>query len=296
MHNGESDHSPAPTSPTQPILNRTTTDETAQSHHNRSTASRSGRHRRVLAGVPLDVHYNQAVHPHVWQSTRREWTREQLIRERQLFFDTRVTGRAEVWAALSTATSLLRAGDVATAQGILDAAGITVPTGDMCDGCYDESGVLYRIPEHIAMDPINVVAESADVNDSNTICATTAELREEDVGNNKLAVDVDSDDDDTVDDIERRREEKGKASERDLIKISARLSDRGGPDLTITTGKNQTVGALARRIQAEAGIAGKDRVRIAYLGKILKEQESLLSQGWKEGHVLNAMVVTSSRS
>ncbi|OAX82979.1 hypothetical protein ACJ72_02658, partial [Emergomyces africanus] len=83
---------------------------------------------------------------------------------------------------------------------------------------------------------------------------------------------------------------------RDLIKVSARLSDRGGPDLTITIGKNQPVGTLARRIQAEARIADKHRVRIAYLGKILKEQESLLSQGWKEGHVLNALVVPASRS
>ncbi|KAL2367125.1 ubiquitin domain-containing protein [Blastomyces gilchristii SLH14081] len=292
---GESDESPTPTSPTHPILNRTTTDEAAQSHHNRSTTSRSGRHRRALAGVPLDVHYNQAVQPHIWRSTRREWTREQLARERELFFETRVTGRPEVWAALKTATSLVRAGDMPTAQGILDAAGITVPTGDLCDGCYDESGVLYRIPEPIAMDPVNVIEEVAEANDVNTICATTAELGAEGVEHNKLAVDVDSDDD-TVDDIERRREEKGKVSERDLIKISARLSDRGGPDLTVMIGKNQTVGTLARRIQTEAGIAGKHRVRIAYLGKILKEQESLLSQGWREGHVVNALVVISSRS
>ncbi|QSS49534.1 ubiquitin domain-containing protein [Histoplasma capsulatum var. duboisii H88] len=291
---GESDQSPTPTSPTHPILNRTTTDETAQSHHNRSAVSRSVRRRRDLVGVPLDVHYNQAIHPHIWQSIRREWTREQLVRERELFFDTRVTGRPEIWAALAAATSLVRAEDIATAQGILDAAGITVPTGDMCDGCYDESGVLYRIPEYIAMDPVNVVEESADATDGNTICATTAELGE-DVERNKLAVDVDSDDDE-ADDIERRREEKGKASERDLIKISARLSDRGGPDATVMIGKNHTVGVLARRIQAEAGIVGKQRVRIAYLGKILKEQESLLSQGWKEGHVVNALVVPGSRS
>ncbi|OJD13096.1 hypothetical protein ACJ73_09246 [Blastomyces percursus] len=295
MHNGESDESPTPTSPTHPILNRTT-DEASQSHHNRSTTSRSGRHRRALAGVPLDVHYNQAVQPHIWRSTRREWTREQLARERELFFETRVTGRPEVWAALKAATSLVRAGDMPTAQGILDAAGITVPTGDLCDGCYDESGVLYRIPESIAMDPVDVIEEVAETNDVHTICATAGELgEEEDVEHNKLAVDVDSDDD-MVDDIERRREEKGKVSERDLIKISARLSDRGGPDLTVMIGKNQTVGTLARRIQTEAGIAGKHRVRIAYLGKILKEQESLLSQGWREGHVVNALVVPSSRS
>jgi hypothetical protein len=37
-------------------------------------------------------------------------------------------------------------------------------------------------------------------------------------------------------------------------------------------------------------IASTHRIRIAYLGKILKEQEALLAQGWKEGHVVNALV------
>ncbi|PGH07722.1 hypothetical protein AJ79_06199 [Helicocarpus griseus UAMH5409] len=270
---GESDTTPAPASPTAPILNRTSASETAQTTHHRSATTRSARSHRVLAGVPLDVHYNQAIRPHIWQSTRREWTHEQLARERELFFDTRVTGRPEVWAALSTVTSLIRTGDLITAQGILDAAGVTVPTGDICDGCYDESGGLYRLPEYIVMDPVNVV-ESVDVNDNNTICATTADLGDEEAANNKLAVDVDSDEE-LTDDIARRREEKGKVSERDLIKITARLSDRGGPDLVVTIGKNQTVAALARRIQVEAGITGKHRVRIAYLGKMLKEEESL---------------------
>jgi hypothetical protein len=31
-------------------------------------------------------------------------------------------------------------------------------------------------------------------------------------------------------------------------------------------------------------------VRIAYMGKILKENETLVAQGWKEGHVVNALV------
>ncbi|EEH46780.2 uncharacterized protein PADG_02878 [Paracoccidioides brasiliensis Pb18] len=294
MHNGESNPSIPPAHPTQPITNRPA-DDASQSYLHRSTTSRSARHRRALAGVPLDVHYNQAIHPHTWRSTRREWTREQLNRERELFFDTRVTGRPEIWAALSTASALIRAGDINTAQGILDAAGVTVPTGDICDGCYDESGVLYRLPEHIAMDPINVV-ESVDANDNNTICAATADLGDEDdVGRNKLAVDVDSDDE-LIDDIERRREEKGKVNERDLIKVTARLSDRGGPDLVLMIGNNQTVGALARKIQTEAGIGSKHQVRIAYLGKMLKEQENLLSQGWHEGNVLNALVVMSQRN
>ncbi|KAK2774637.1 hypothetical protein FQN53_003528 [Emmonsiellopsis sp. PD_33] len=288
---GAPNHPAAPASPTQPILNRES-QEPASSTGLRSQSTRASRHRpRALLNVPLDVHYNQAIRPHVWESRQREWTREQLAHERELFFDTRVTGRAEVWSALSTAVSLFRDGDLATAQGILDAAGVTVPTGDICDGCYDESGVLYRIPEHVVVDPVNVV-ESTDANDN--ICAMTADLDEE-VESSKLGVDVDSDED-TLDDIERRREEKGKLIERDLVKVTARLSDRGGPDLVIAIGKNQTVAALGRKIQAEADITGKHRVRIAYLGKMLEEKQSLLAQGWKEGHVVNALVVRGPRN
>ncbi len=32
------------------------------------------------------------------------------------------------------------------------------------------------------------------------------------------------------------------------------------------------------------------RIRIGYLGKILKEGSPLASQGWKEGHVVNALM------
>jgi hypothetical protein len=32
------------------------------------------------------------------------------------------------------------------------------------------------------------------------------------------------------------------------------------------------------------------RIRIAYMGKILQENASLMDQGWKPGHVVNALV------
>lgn len=56
---------------------------------------------------------------------------------------------------------------------------------------------------------------------------------------------------------ERRREEKGKAviKEEDLISVKARLSDRGGPDLVLSIGKDQTVRSLVRKIQEEANVS-----------------------------------------
>jgi hypothetical protein len=77
-----------------------------------------------------------------------------------------------------------------------------------------------------------------------------------------------------------------------LIRVLARLSDRGGPDIMISIGKGQTVGLLARKVHQEAKLKSDRRVRIAYLGHLLNEREPLVDQGWKTGHVVNALVVS----
>ena len=38
-------------------------------------------------------------------------------------------------------------------------------------------------------------------------------------------------------------------------------------------------------------ISGISKIRIAYLGRILDEKQTLQKQGWKEGHVVNALVL-----
>lgn len=35
---------------------------------------------------------------------------------------------------------------------------------------------------------------------------------------------------------------------------------------------------------------GDGKIKIAYMGKILKDNKSLQAQGWREGHVVNALV------
>ncbi|PGH11096.1 hypothetical protein AJ80_07284 [Polytolypa hystricis UAMH7299] len=298
-HHGDSSSRAINAAPAPPSRSEPPSLHHSLSHPNitPSRPSQSDPRRRIPSNLPLSEHYNQPIRPRVWRSKRRSWSKAQLAREREEFFETRVTGRPEVWAALAAATSLLREGDIATAQGIIDAAGVTVPTGDICDGCYDENGGLYRLPEAIVSDPVNVVDPEDDGDDDDdddsATCRRSGELGDE-VSSGKLAVeDIDSDEE-LEEILERRREEKGKGNERDYIKVTARLSDRGGPDVIVAIGKDQLVSSLARRIQADAGIRGKLRVRIAYLGKFLKEHESLISQGWKEGHVVNALVVSIS--
>jgi Ubiquitin-binding domain len=126
--------------------------------------------------------------------------------------------------------------DTATAAAILQAAGCTLPTGDIVDGVYDEQGNHYAVPEQCTSDPVNLLASvpADDVNES-----------------------IDSKDKHPRVDEEvtrRKREEKGKTAIRDLYSIKARLSDRGGPDVKVKLGKEESVGALAGAVAEKAGV------------------------------------------
>ena len=164
------------------------------------------------------------------------------------WFDTRVTGRQEVWSAIKIACESLRDHDVDLAQGLIDAVGATVPTGDLSEGAYDEIGNFYKIPSHIAADPPNLVESS----------------NEDEI--NKSGVQSEPD----QDKAELRREEKGKGvlHSAELITVKARLSDRGGPDVKIAIGKEQNIRVLARRVQEEAGVGCVVIIDIAKANKL----------------------------
>ena len=177
--------------------------------------------------------FNAPLRPHIW-TAKKQWTRSELDKERQDFFDTRVTGHGEIWATLKVVVGLLADGDVITAQSILDAAAVTVPTGDLKNGAYDEAGNLYQMPDHIISDPRNLAPD------------------EDIIGKGETSNEVTDDDEE----LERKREEKGKAvlKSGDVLKVKARLSDRGGPDVVIAVGKDQPVRAVVQRIRDEANV------------------------------------------
>lgn len=131
------------------------------------------------------------------------------------------------------------AGDIPTAQGILDAAGITVPTGDLHNGAYDETGNHYQIPEPIVNDPGNVVIDAQDeISKSEDSDEVTDEVTDED-------------------ELERRREEKGKGvviKSEDMLRVKVRLSDRANPDIVVSVGKDQNVRTLIRRVKEKADV------------------------------------------
>lgn len=146
-----------------------------------------------------------------------------------------MTGRAEIWATLKVVIGLMAEGEIQDAQGILDASAITVPTGDLMNGAYDEVGNFYQLPEYIISDPRNVILGS-----------------QENIAKSESNSDLTDEDK-----LERRREEKGKGvlKSGDVIKVKARLSDRGGQDVVVTIGKEQNVRVLVRRLQEEINVS-----------------------------------------
>jgi hypothetical protein len=161
---------------------------------------------------------------HAWTARKsKKWTRTKLDRERLAFFDTRVTGRPEIWGAIRAAVGELHAeannggesGGMATAQSIIDAAGATLPTGDLADGVYDALGGYYGIPEWVVCDPVNVAEEGGE-----------EEVDDEDEGKGKAVV-----------------------TERETVKVTTRLSERGGIDVRVRIGRGESVKALARMVE-----------------------------------------------
>ncbi|ORY62444.1 uncharacterized protein BCR38DRAFT_410856 [Pseudomassariella vexata] len=266
----------------------------SQSHspsHPNSNTHRSRRHSHQQQ--PLSQHIDKPLRRHRWAAENRTWTPTQLAQERADFFDTRVTGRPEVWQTLKVALEVLwepnaydeGATAMATAQGILKAADITLPTGDLANGAYDSLGNHYALPEWIVSDPINI---------ANDRDAETAGVDADRKGEDGLGPDVevgDTTDALEVDETLRRREEKGKAVEnvQDLVNVRARLSENAR-DVIINIGSEESVRVLSRKIEEEAKLPATKRIRVAYMGKILKESSSLQAQGWQQGHIINALV------
>jgi len=174
-----------------------------------------------------------------------------------------VTGSTEVWNALRLVCECLRRGDLAQAQGILDAVGLNVPDGRVAvgseprsrgrvrrtGGVFDERGVGYDVPGWIVRDPEDVVEEG----------------EVEEMG------------------------EKGKAKEGDVgevVTLKARLSDRS-LDVVVQIGMGQTASVICAEVQKKIG---PRRIRLLYLGQVWSEKKTLEELGYKEGDVVSVFV------
>jgi hypothetical protein len=258
--------------------------ESAQPQSGGTNAPESPRRRR-RDQRPLGQHIDKPLRRHVWTSKGRTWTKGELAHERRDFFDTRVTGRLEVWQTIHAALQVLwdptgqeddGSAGLNMAQTILSAAEVSLPTGDLANGVYDSLGNYYPLPEWIVCDPTNVI----DDGDANGELSNSPD-------------DVTGDDDDDLDgdDAESRREEKGKGviDVREQVALRARLSENGR-DYQVSVTTADSVRSIAKKIAEQASIPSAKKVRIAYMGRILRENTTLEAQHWEEGHTINAFV------
>ena len=194
-------------------------------------SNRHSRHHHQLA-----THIDKPLKLHIWRSSQL-YNRHQIDRERNEFFHTRVTGRPEIWQTIRIALEVLwRGGEsheedegLATAQGILSAADITIPTGDLANGVYDSWGNFYSIPEYVVADPLNMAEIPVD-------------FEEQEAGKSEIELSEDE---------MKRRDEKGKGV---LVDLKARLSDGGGHDVVLRVGKDDSVRLVTRRIMEASGV------------------------------------------
>ncbi|KAK0115163.1 hypothetical protein ONS96_013629 [Cadophora gregata f. sp. sojae] len=247
-----------------------------------NASTHSGTHHRP--NRDLTKHPTKDLKLHVWKSQTRTWTRDQLDAERIEFFDTRTSGREETWQAIRTALEILWAGGdaedndggLATAQAILRAAGVTIPSGDLTAAVYDANGARYELPEHIVCDPTNIVEmptrtedDEGDKSEEDGETADEAELlRRDEIRRGKAVVNLD-----------------------DMVDIKVKLSDRDNRPLIVSVSKQDTVRIVTKKIYEESGLEAPKHIRIAYLGKILKDNKTLKDQGWEEQNVLNGLVL-----
>lgn len=163
-----------------------------------------------------------------------------------------MTGRPEIWQTIRAALEILWSGGdlgdddggIATAEQMFEAAGITVPTGNLANGVYDALGAFYSLPQWIVSDPVNLQDSPNDGDSSLDAGDGTDKTAGEDVAQ------VDEEE------LMKRREEKGKGviNPEDLVKVKARLSEGNGTDIIVSVGRNDTVRLLCRKIFEESGV------------------------------------------
>ncbi|KAL9092335.1 MAG: hypothetical protein Q9165_004509 [Trypethelium subeluteriae] len=236
--------------------------------------------------------------PHIPDALQpaRPWRRRVLAQQRAEFFDTQTGGREEVWAVVRFACEAMReamnstsdAGSVgmegggagegmggggmgvglADAQGILDAAGLTCPSGRVRDGVYDAQGNRYVIPNWVVRDPEDIVD------------------------------DEDGEEEKEKEEVVRVEKGKGRMVEEEeeggnkIVTVKIRRSDPE-TNYKVRLGKGQSVGALIQRFREEAQLPADLNIRIFFLGKQMSEAKSLAAQTenrWRDGDVVIAFV------
>ncbi|CAG8688664.1 12534_t:CDS:2 [Dentiscutata erythropus] len=190
------------------------------------------------------------------------WTSEapitirQLKKKRDAFWETAPSyeGYKVIWDALRHACEST---DTEYAQLILNAAKITIPTGNLVDGCYDELGNRYAIPAYCLVDPTNLIRNEEE----------------------------NSDDDETIPVLLLEQ------STTELLPVIIRLSN-SAEDIRINVNpKIDTIDTLKLKLCVNQKIDPKKFiVRIFFLGSLLDGKTKLSDVKLDQGQILQALI------
>jgi hypothetical protein len=105
-----------------------------------------------------------------------------LHQQRTEFWETapQYDGLTETWNTLRIAVELSHQNDLTTAQAVLDSAGITIPTGDLGQGCYDERGRRFVLPDFVLAEPSNIMDDEVELKPRDS--SSTAIMKHESEG------------------------------------------------------------------------------------------------------------------
>ncbi|CEP12113.1 hypothetical protein [Parasitella parasitica] len=173
-------------------------------------------------------------------------------------------GKEEIWQALQVAFS---EEDIMMARSILEAANIILPTGNPCDGCFDELGNEYEIPVYCVVPPENLILEQqsdtmTEDDRSSLALSCTFLMKETPSIYSNFTTD------------QHQQLVPAPDCSMNPFTVVVRLSTEKDISLTISS-QNETVGSFRRRLfdYKELKIANETHIlRLVYLGRVLQDK------------------------
>ncbi|CAO2650544.1 Nn.00g018360.m01.CDS01 [Neocucurbitaria sp. VM-36] len=200
-------------------------------------------------------------------STSLTWTRSRLEKERKDWWDTQVTGSQEIWGAVRLAAQYLQAGELQEAQTMLDVTGCTCPTGLLWKGVYDPTGVQYRVPEWVVVEP-DGLAEEEDAQGEAAISPASAHA--------------------PIDGAQEPEED-----DKDDAQLVRARTSHNQRDVLISVRRKETVASIIEKLKKQAELDLYSRIRLAYSGRLYHDHETLESNphwNYANNFVLSALV------
>ena len=193
------------------------------------------------------------------------------------------------------------------AQVIADSAGISIPTGKLTDGCYDELGNQYILPNYCLIDPSNLVENSSanDVNqpllsgENGTSALVKNDKKEESSSslptkNEHTQYFTKSEDGTLITKLAMGAG--GQASVgNDNVMTTLRLSNN--KDIKIVLNKNDTIKQIMECIEKSENLdPKKNNIRIIVKGKVLVKSSKLYENLTKDSSVNIVQVFISPKN